>query len=309
MSLLINESPLIVLPSLANKIGVDKAIALQQLHFFLQNPKLGFIDENGIKWFRNSLADWQEHNFHFWSESKISRLYNDLEKQGYVTSRSDLNNHGYDRTKWYTLNYDYVNTILQNCELHFSKLQDASSSSARTIPKNTSKNTSNTLAVDSFQESTDNGFKQSEILPLEDENEQMAYEEIQSKEAVDLFDLLNPNQPEEKSNENQIPDSKHPTIIMWKRVNRRYPSKRLYGFVINQLGNNPDENTLKHVCQKWAAKGFNPTNIDGQLQWYKKAVEWQRQNRRLEDFDPTYYQNKKEDDNDFHGTLRGLTIE
>lgn len=132
--LLINENPIAFLPSLAclDGVGVDGALMLQQVHYWITNPKIGEIAD-GRRWVRNSLNEWRRDNFPFWSKSKISRIGTKLEKNGFLVSRDDLNKHGYDRTKWYTIDYGK----LQNCKMQFADLQHAACSSGTTIPETT----------------------------------------------------------------------------------------------------------------------------------------------------------------------------
>ncbi|MDP7775881.1 hypothetical protein QWI49_12055 [Acinetobacter nosocomialis] len=53
--LLINESPLQVQPSLAMAIGLNEAIFLQQLHYWIGTSR--FI-RDGQKWVYNTYSDW-----------------------------------------------------------------------------------------------------------------------------------------------------------------------------------------------------------------------------------------------------------
>ena len=69
MSLLIQEPPLQVLPSLAVKLGVNDAIILQQIHYWLLRSNFEFDQK---KWVYNSLKDWQKQ-FPFFSEDTIFR--------------------------------------------------------------------------------------------------------------------------------------------------------------------------------------------------------------------------------------------
>jgi hypothetical protein len=104
--LLINEPALQVLPSLAQIIGLDEAIVIQQLHYWLNNSKSeGRIDENGEKWVYNTYAEWKENNFPFWSEDKIQRIFLSLEKQGVVIS-AQLDAKKRDMRKFYRIAYD-----------------------------------------------------------------------------------------------------------------------------------------------------------------------------------------------------------
>jgi len=101
--LLINEPPLQVLPSLACRVGLNEAIFLQQLHYWLENPKIGkLVDQN--KWIRNTIDQWQE-NFPFWSDKTIKRVIASLREKRLVITRNDLNQLGIDNTNWYTIDY------------------------------------------------------------------------------------------------------------------------------------------------------------------------------------------------------------
>lgn len=108
--LLINEPPLQVLPTLAKKIGLNEALFIQQLHYWLGNPKMG-REVDGRHWIRNTVTEWHKDNFPFWSERTIMRLIVSLEEAGFLLVRNDLNVHKYDRTKWYTINYDSLNEV------------------------------------------------------------------------------------------------------------------------------------------------------------------------------------------------------
>ncbi|CRE96427.1 TPA: hypothetical protein ACX4EX_003215 [Yersinia enterocolitica] len=105
-SLLIKESPLQVLPSLACVAGLNEAIVLQQIHYWL-NMSQHFYD--GRRWVYNSLSGWAEQ-FPFWSESTLKRAIANLEKQKLVIS-GNYNRDPRDRTKWYTINYALLNEI------------------------------------------------------------------------------------------------------------------------------------------------------------------------------------------------------
>ncbi len=106
--LLINEPPLQVLPSLAVKIGLNEAIFVQQLHYWMGRSGTG-KEVDGKTWVYNTVLGWKETNFPFWSESTIKRIIKALEKSKTILSRSDLNQMKIDKTKWYTINYEALN--------------------------------------------------------------------------------------------------------------------------------------------------------------------------------------------------------
>lgn len=102
-NLLINEPPLLVLPSLAKLIGLNESLVLQQLHYWLENPKTG-VTRDGFKWIYNTYGDWQGDSFPFWSLSTIERAFRSLEKRGLVISKQ-LDSKKHDQRKYYRINY------------------------------------------------------------------------------------------------------------------------------------------------------------------------------------------------------------
>src|SRR3990167_2578201 len=129
--LLINEQALQVLPSLAIALGLEEAIALQQLHYWLNNPKNeGRIDEEGNKWVYNTYAQWKEDNFPFWSEDKIQRIFLSLEKKKVVIAEQ-LDAKRRDMKKFYRIDYDVF------CAM--DSLKSASSNTAKVRLSNVSK--------------------------------------------------------------------------------------------------------------------------------------------------------------------------
>lgn len=99
MSLLIQEAPLQLIPSLAKAIGLNEAMVLQQLHYW--------VDRSSDGWVYNTYEQWQEQ-FPFWSTRTISRIFNNLEAAGYVRSKQS---DSYYRVKYYTIDYDKVNEL------------------------------------------------------------------------------------------------------------------------------------------------------------------------------------------------------
>lgn len=105
-NLLINESPLQVLPTLACAIGLNEAVIVQQMHYWMKDSQ-HFYD--GRRWIYNSVASWQKQ-FPFWSEATIKRALGSLESQGVIVS-GNYNRDPRDRSKWYSINYVILSTI------------------------------------------------------------------------------------------------------------------------------------------------------------------------------------------------------
>lgn len=105
--LLLDEQPLVILPELARKIGLNQAIILQQIHYWLQKTK-HFYDNQ--PWIHNTYEEWGKQ-FLFWSIPTIRRTITDLEKKGLVLSTNKYNKFKADKTKWYTINYEKLKEI------------------------------------------------------------------------------------------------------------------------------------------------------------------------------------------------------
>lgn len=109
-SLLIDDNPLQVLPRLAEKIGLNEAIVLQQLHYWL-NRSENYRD--GVKWVFNSYPDWKKQ-FPFWSIPTIQRTFARLENLGLVKA-GKFNKMKGDLTKWYTIDYTGIEALENSC--------------------------------------------------------------------------------------------------------------------------------------------------------------------------------------------------
>ncbi len=104
MEKLVNEKNMVILyPKLAAKIGLNEAIMLQHIHFWLKESK---NQRDGRLWVYNTYLSWQEQ-LPFWSAETIKRVIRRLEKAGYLLS-ANYNRFKMDKTKWYSINYEKV---------------------------------------------------------------------------------------------------------------------------------------------------------------------------------------------------------
>lgn len=107
--LLINEQPLQFLPTLAKVLkNSDKALILQQINYWLNNPKVG-KEANGRRWIRNTVEDWHEQ-FPWIAVKTVQRYLKDLEEKGILLT-CNLNKLKFDRTKWYAIDYDELDKL------------------------------------------------------------------------------------------------------------------------------------------------------------------------------------------------------
>lgn len=98
--LLINEYPLQALPSLAVAIGLNEAIMLQQVHYWLNHSQKR---HNGQDWFYKSYEKWQEQDFPFWSIRTIQRVAKNLRDKDLLLVEK-LAENSFDRKNFYSIN-------------------------------------------------------------------------------------------------------------------------------------------------------------------------------------------------------------
>lgn len=105
--ILVPDKPVQFLPKLAKEIGVNEAIFLQQLHYWLTSSSAKEI--NGRLWVYNTQEEWQEQLSCF-SFRTMQRIIKSCKDKGLIEFNT-FNKLSYDRTKWYTINYDEVKKI------------------------------------------------------------------------------------------------------------------------------------------------------------------------------------------------------
>lgn len=103
MSLLLTTRPIVINPDLAYSIGLNEAIALQQINYWLKETTSG-MERDGVRWIYNTTEQWLEQ-FPFWSESTLKRTFTRLKTLG-VLKIEQLNKSQRDMTNFYTINYE-----------------------------------------------------------------------------------------------------------------------------------------------------------------------------------------------------------
>ena len=104
--LLINESPLQVQPSLAKAIGLNEAVFLQQLHYWLGVSK--FVRDEK-KWVYNTYDEWLDQ-FKYMSLSTLKRIIKSLKDQGLLCVEQ-FDNKRSNQVNYYAINYEVLNKI------------------------------------------------------------------------------------------------------------------------------------------------------------------------------------------------------
>lgn len=133
----------IVRKKLAKAIGLNEAIVLNQLHYWIEkNRRKGKNHYDNAYWVYNTYDEWQKQDFEYWSVDTVKRTFTKLEKLGLVIS-GNYNKMPMDRTKWYTIDYEKLEEMATNIEKSTISakctdglVQSALSNNHR-IPKNT----------------------------------------------------------------------------------------------------------------------------------------------------------------------------
>ncbi len=109
-TLLLEESPLVVQPSLAVAIGgLNEAIILQKIHYWLNNSKHHY---DGRKWIYNTMSEWN-NQFPFWSLRTVERTFKKL-IDSKILITANYNKSKIDKTTWYSINYEVLNEKIES---------------------------------------------------------------------------------------------------------------------------------------------------------------------------------------------------
>lgn len=131
---LFDEHPILVDKELASVIGLNEAIVLQQLNYWLHSKSAKQID--GRLWIYNTYDNWRKDNFPFWSERTIRRAFDSCEKKGLILT-GNFNKAGFDKTKWYSIDIKNLDELMdsacgQNDQTERTKRPDGSGQDGHT---------------------------------------------------------------------------------------------------------------------------------------------------------------------------------
>lgn len=111
--LLLNEHPLLILPSLAVKIGLNEAVIFQQVHYWLthnEKAKSAHHFHDDRWWTYGTYEEWQERDFPFLSVRAVRRAIKNLEERNLLIT-GQFNRKSSDRTKWYSIDYEALENL------------------------------------------------------------------------------------------------------------------------------------------------------------------------------------------------------
>ena len=153
--MLFDEEPLLVPRKLAKALGINEALIVQQIHYWV-GKKLHFYDNR--YWTYNTYEDWGKQ-FNHLSPRAIRRYVNKLEKMGILDSNR-YNQSRYDRTKWYTIDYETLNSYRQKGADHETDLATSK------VPKVVTSNLPKVDTCINTKNNTKNNTKKEEVESL-----------------------------------------------------------------------------------------------------------------------------------------------
>lgn len=116
---LFDEHPLVIDKELAKVIGLNEAVVLQQVNYWLHGKHAKRIE--GRLWTYNSMKKWNEQ-FPFWGLNTVKRTFSSLEKDGLLIV-GNYNKYKFDKTKWYSIDEEKLtNRMAQNGSMESTKM-------------------------------------------------------------------------------------------------------------------------------------------------------------------------------------------
>lgn len=117
---------------IAKKYGVDGAIIIEHLYFWIQKNKVN--DKNfydGRYWTYNSKKAFTDI-FPYWTERQLERIIGNLKKDGAILT-GNYNKVAYDRTTWYALD-DSIISFYENGKIDSTVCVNGNPQSVEPIP-------------------------------------------------------------------------------------------------------------------------------------------------------------------------------
>lgn len=184
-------------PLLAAEIGASAATVLQQIHYWVQNPKCGSVID-GVRWIYNTYEQWQKQ-LKYLSISTIRRAIAKLRDMNLILIEQ------HDKSEWnhrnyYTVNYESLKALqLSICsertdgnvldeQMDISNLD--TSSITKITPENTSKNTTALVAVKQkvAQEVVDKSC--TSVLAENKDTEQVEQNLVEDESAAERLEIV-----------------------------------------------------------------------------------------------------------------------
>jgi DNA-binding PadR family transcriptional regulator len=168
-NLLIDETPIVFQPTLAKLIGLPEAIVLQTLKFWCGQKRSGKVVDDE-RWIFNTLEQWREFSFPFWSTRTIGEVFRTLESMGLIKSEQfDLQSG--KAMKYYTISQSALTLLTSERADH---LEDSSTSIWKILPDHMEDSSRSARARHIKQYTEKQTEKQKPLTPLQGEEESSA---------------------------------------------------------------------------------------------------------------------------------------
>ena len=101
----------------AGTLGLNEAIIINQISYWNEiNKKSGNNFKDGYYWTYNTYEKWSKSDFPYWSADTIRKTITALEEIGVIISTDKYNSYKIDNTKWYRVDYDKLQEIINIVE-------------------------------------------------------------------------------------------------------------------------------------------------------------------------------------------------
>ena len=141
----------------AGTLGLNEAIIINQISYWNEiNKKSGNNFKDGYYWTYNTYEKWSKSDFPYWSADTIRKTITALEEIGVIISTDKYNSYKIDNTKWYRVDYDKLQEIIniveeketqvtqeeyESCDCVCESYIDGHGNVHKPIPENTTENT------------------------------------------------------------------------------------------------------------------------------------------------------------------------
>ena len=168
-NLLIDETPIVFQPTLAKLIGLPEAIVLQTLKYWCAQKRCGKVVDDE-RWIYNTLEQWREFSFPFWSTRTIGEVFRTLETMGLIKSKQFDLQEG-KAMKYYTISQSALTILTSERADH---LEDSSTSIWKILPDHVEDSSRSARARHIKQYTEKQTEKQKPLTPLQGEEESSA---------------------------------------------------------------------------------------------------------------------------------------
>lgn len=169
-----NEAPILLYPALARAFGTEKAAIIQQVRFWTSHyervesllpteKRMHFHD--GRWWVYNTYQNWESSNFDWIPADTLRRLFNQLETVKVFIS-GEFNRAAGDRTKWYTIDYDKLDSIIAENELNWrEKKRQRKEARQQAYAKRTPSDQNDQLSTNPSDQNDHTGDQNDRLIP------------------------------------------------------------------------------------------------------------------------------------------------